>query len=218
MVRENPDPYLVFGVSPTATQAEITHAFAPGYAPSTPTHVRHPHRIPPTNTYDNCWPPTPCSVPPPAEPTTTAQPPTPPYHHTAQQGRHRFTGPPPARSRSRSRTATPPHQPTPQHRHCGPARCAAIGSNDPAKQIAHLNRLEPNGRLGQFHAVPSEFTVIPYRVSRASYVVCFKTQWAARRGHRSRDVEAARRKGFSVNTQARPSSPGASLCPAGGAG
>ena len=27
MVRVNPDPYLVLGVSPTATQAEITHAY-----------------------------------------------------------------------------------------------------------------------------------------------------------------------------------------------
>jgi curved DNA-binding protein CbpA len=27
MVRENPDPYLVLGVSPTATQGEITHAY-----------------------------------------------------------------------------------------------------------------------------------------------------------------------------------------------
>ena len=27
MVRQNPDPYLVLGVSPTATQAEITHAY-----------------------------------------------------------------------------------------------------------------------------------------------------------------------------------------------
>src|SRR4029078_4650094 len=27
MVREHPDPYLVLGVSPTATQAEITHAY-----------------------------------------------------------------------------------------------------------------------------------------------------------------------------------------------
>jgi hypothetical protein len=27
VVRENPDPYLVLGVSPTATQAEITHAY-----------------------------------------------------------------------------------------------------------------------------------------------------------------------------------------------
>ncbi len=27
MVRENPDPYLVLGVSPTATQPEITHAY-----------------------------------------------------------------------------------------------------------------------------------------------------------------------------------------------
>jgi curved DNA-binding protein CbpA len=27
MVRENPDPYLVLGVSPTATQADITHAY-----------------------------------------------------------------------------------------------------------------------------------------------------------------------------------------------
>jgi curved DNA-binding protein CbpA len=27
MMRMNPDPYLVLGVSPTATQAEITHAY-----------------------------------------------------------------------------------------------------------------------------------------------------------------------------------------------
>ena len=27
MARQNPDPYLVLGVSPTATQAEITHAY-----------------------------------------------------------------------------------------------------------------------------------------------------------------------------------------------
>lgn len=27
MVREHPDPYLVLGVSPTASQAEITHAY-----------------------------------------------------------------------------------------------------------------------------------------------------------------------------------------------
>jgi curved DNA-binding protein CbpA len=27
MVRQNPDPYLVLGVSPTATQAQITHAY-----------------------------------------------------------------------------------------------------------------------------------------------------------------------------------------------
>ena len=27
MARENRDPYLVLGLSPTATQAEITHAY-----------------------------------------------------------------------------------------------------------------------------------------------------------------------------------------------
>lgn len=27
MARENPDPYVVLGVSPTATEAEITHAY-----------------------------------------------------------------------------------------------------------------------------------------------------------------------------------------------
>jgi curved DNA-binding protein CbpA len=27
MVRQNPDPYLVLGVSPTATQADVTHAY-----------------------------------------------------------------------------------------------------------------------------------------------------------------------------------------------
>jgi curved DNA-binding protein CbpA len=30
MVGENPDPYLVLGVRPTATQAEITHAYRKG--------------------------------------------------------------------------------------------------------------------------------------------------------------------------------------------
>ena len=35
MVRVNPDPYLVLGVAPTATQAEITHAYR--------THLRAHH-------------------------------------------------------------------------------------------------------------------------------------------------------------------------------
>jgi curved DNA-binding protein CbpA len=30
MVRQNPDPYLVLGVSPTATQTEIAHAYRAG--------------------------------------------------------------------------------------------------------------------------------------------------------------------------------------------
>ena len=41
MVREHPDPYLVLGVLPTATQAEISHAYRTGYAPITPTPATH---------------------------------------------------------------------------------------------------------------------------------------------------------------------------------
>lgn len=62
MVRDNPDPNLVLGVPPAATQAEITHAYRPGCAPITPTHVRHYRRKPPTNGYGSCWPPMPCCV------------------------------------------------------------------------------------------------------------------------------------------------------------
>ena len=49
MVRENPDPYLVLGVSPTATQAEITHAYR------TRLRAHHPdtRRTPPSQTADD---------------------------------------------------------------------------------------------------------------------------------------------------------------------
>ena len=48
MVRENPDPYLVLGVSPTATQAEITHAYRTRLRAHHPD-TRHP---PPSQTAD----------------------------------------------------------------------------------------------------------------------------------------------------------------------
>ena len=113
MVRENPDPYLVLGVSPTATQAEITHAYRTRLRAHHPDTRHTPSSQTPTNTSGNCWPPTPCCVTPPAAPTTTAQPPTPPHHHpTAHKGRHLLTVPRPAASRSPSPTEPPtPLQP-----------------------------------------------------------------------------------------------------------
>ncbi len=46
MVRQNPDPYVVLGVSPTATPAEITHAYRtrlrahhPDTRPTPPSHT-----------------------------------------------------------------------------------------------------------------------------------------------------------------------------------
>src|SRR6201999_2340420 len=49
MVREHPDPYLVLGVSPTATQAEITHAYR------TRLRAHHPdtRHTPPSHTADD---------------------------------------------------------------------------------------------------------------------------------------------------------------------
>ena len=49
MVRENPDPYLVLGVSPTATQAEITHAYRTRLRAHHPDTRHPPPRKPPTN-------------------------------------------------------------------------------------------------------------------------------------------------------------------------
>jgi curved DNA-binding protein CbpA len=49
MARQNPDPYLVLGVSPTATQAEITHAYR------TRLRAHHPdtRHTPPSQTADD---------------------------------------------------------------------------------------------------------------------------------------------------------------------
>ena len=49
MARRNPDPYLVLGVSPTATQAEITHAYR------TRLRAHHPdtRHTPPSKTADD---------------------------------------------------------------------------------------------------------------------------------------------------------------------
>src|SRR4026209_736299 len=49
MARQNPNPYLVLGVSPTATQAEITHAYR------TRLRAHHPdtRRTPPSQTADD---------------------------------------------------------------------------------------------------------------------------------------------------------------------
>ena len=50
MVRENPDPYLVLGVSPTATQAEITHAYRTRLRAHHPDTRHPPPQKPPTTT------------------------------------------------------------------------------------------------------------------------------------------------------------------------
>jgi len=49
MARQNPDPYLVLGMSPTATQAEITHAYR------TRLRAHHPdtRHTPPSQTADD---------------------------------------------------------------------------------------------------------------------------------------------------------------------
>jgi curved DNA-binding protein CbpA len=49
MARQNPNPYLVLGVSPTATQAEITHAYR------TRLRAHHPdtRHTPPSQTADH---------------------------------------------------------------------------------------------------------------------------------------------------------------------
>lgn len=49
MARQSPDPYLVLGVSPTASQAEITHAYR------TQLRAHHPdtRHTPPTHTADD---------------------------------------------------------------------------------------------------------------------------------------------------------------------
>ena len=49
MARQNPNPYLVLGVSPTATQAEITHAYR------TRLRAHHPdtRHTPPSQTADD---------------------------------------------------------------------------------------------------------------------------------------------------------------------
>src|ERR1700756_1122421 len=92
MVRVNPDPYLVLGVAPTATQAEITHAYRthlrahhPDTRPAQSAHtaddhlrqvlaayalLRDPARRPPPH-------PTP---PPPRGPNPHPNPPPPPQH------------------------------------------------------------------------------------------------------------------------------------------
>ena len=54
MVREHPDPYLVLGVLPTATQAEITHAYRTRLRAHHPDTRPTPPRKPPTNTSGNC--------------------------------------------------------------------------------------------------------------------------------------------------------------------
>ena len=145
MARENPDPYLVLGVSPTATQAEITHAYRTGYAPITPTPAIHQPQ-PPTTTSGKSWPPTPCCVTPPAAPTTTAQPPTPPHHHpTAHKGRHLLTVPCRPRPDPHHLPQPTPLQPMSHRHHCGPARCAGTDSCDRTEQLAHNpNHIPPH--------------------------------------------------------------------------
>jgi curved DNA-binding protein CbpA len=130
MVRVNPDPYLVLGVSPTATQAEITHAYR------TRLRAHHPdtRQTPSSQTADEHLRQLLAAYALLRDPTRRAD-----YDrataHTATPPSNSPTGPTPAdrpspaRSRSRSPTATPPPQPpTSQHHHCGPAPCAATAS------------------------------------------------------------------------------------------
>ena len=89
MARQNPDPYLVLGVSPTATQAEITHAYRTRLRAHHPDTRHPPPPKPPTTTSGKSWPLTTCCAIPPAAPTTTAPPSTPPHHYrTTHAGRH----------------------------------------------------------------------------------------------------------------------------------
>jgi len=109
MARQNPDPYLVLGVSPTATQAQITHAYRTRLRAHHPDTRRQPPK-PPTTTSGKSWPLTTCCAIPPAAPTTTA----PPHHYrTTHAGRH------PLSIRRRPRP-DPDHLPNHQHPH---ARC-----------------------------------------------------------------------------------------------
>ena len=140
MVREHPDPYLVLGVSPTATQAEITHAYRTRLRAHHPDTRHHRRRKPPTNTSGNCWPPTPCCATPPAAPTTTAPPPTPPHHHPTAH-----TGPTPADRPPIRRVQIPITYRNHQHR-CSRRRSATIAGRPgaPAPIAAPRRRRSPH--------------------------------------------------------------------------
>ena len=130
MMRVNPDPYLVLGVSPTATQAEITHAYRDRlrahhpdtrHAPSSQIADEHLRQVlaayallrDPARRADF------------DRATTRAA--KPPAHR--RQGPHLLTVPRRAASRSPSPTAPPPQpQPRFQSHHCVPARCAGTDS------------------------------------------------------------------------------------------
>ena len=130
MVRENPDPYLVLGVSPTATQAEITHAYRTRLRAHHPD-TRHP---PASQTADDDLRQVLAAYDLLRDPARRADydraTAPPPHHHpTAHKGRHLLTVPRPAASRSPSPTEPPtPPQPMSHRHHCGPARCAGTDS------------------------------------------------------------------------------------------
>jgi hypothetical protein len=105
MVRMNPDPYRVLGVSPTATQAEITHAYRthlrahhPDTRPARSAHTADDHlrqvlaayallRDPARRTaYDRLTPDTPPHSP--AAPMPPDQPPAGPVHILITHHRH----------------------------------------------------------------------------------------------------------------------------------
>src|SRR4029453_14757940 len=125
MVRVNPDPYLVLGVSPTATQAEITHAYPDRLRAHHPD-TRH---NPSSQIADK--PLRQDLAPPPAKPPALPCPRPP-----AVKGPPLPTVPRRAASRSPSPTAPPPRpQPRFQSHHCVPARCAGTDSCEYAKQL-----------------------------------------------------------------------------------
>jgi curved DNA-binding protein CbpA len=146
MVRENPDPYLILGVSPAATQAEITHA----YRSRLRAHHPDTRRSLSSQTADDRLRQVLAAYALLRDPARRAD-----YDRTTAGAAHMRprspavpTPPDPPSAggfRSRSPTATTtPLQPL-SHRHrCGPARCAATASGDRAEHLgAHPNHVDP---------------------------------------------------------------------------
>jgi len=143
MARQNPNPYLVLGVSPTATQAEITHAYR------TRLRAHHPdtRHTPPSQTADDDLRQVLAAYDLLRDParragydraTTLAA--APQTHR--QHGRHLLTAPVLAASRSPSPTEPPtPLQPISQCHHCGPDRCAGTDSCAIREQPGRTTRI-----------------------------------------------------------------------------
>src|SRR6476469_4551225 len=103
MARQNPNPYLVLGVSPTATQAEITHAYR------TRLRAHHPdtRHTPPSQTADDDL-----------RQVLAA------YDLLRDPARRADYD----RATTLATAPQTPLHPIPQCHHCGPARCAGTDS------------------------------------------------------------------------------------------